>query len=260
MIPRLYAPMSLLETGEAALSPEQAHYLRNVLRRGVGDPVLLFNERDGEFRATIAALDKRRARLALGAQTRAPVARPDIELWCALVKRPALDAIARKTSELGAARMRLALTERAQARAANVERLRAIAVEAAEQCEAFGPPEIAEPATLGALLSAAPPERRLIYCDEAGEDAGARWGGDQGRAPAIGDALRALEPELQRGPARAFAILIGPEGGFSRDERAALRARENVIAVSLGPRILRADTAAAAALSVWQSALGDWRA
>ena len=165
---------------------------------------------------------------------------PDLDLLIAVVKRPRLETIVEKAAELGVRRIHPILTERVSAPPANVARLLAIAIEAAEQCGRLDAPEVAEPVRLDALLAGWPPERRLMFCDEGGQ-----------AAPAV-EALRG-------GPAGPWSVLIGPEGGFSPGERGAIRARGEATAVTLGPRILRADTAAISALTLWQSALGDWR-
>lgn len=249
---RLFLDAPLAEGAAAPLSMAQAHYLRNVMRRDAGDTVLVFNGRDGEFEATIESLGKKAGAVVCGAQTRKPEAGPDVWLLFAPVKRDAVDLIAQKATELGAARLVPVVTERTNAARLNVERLNAIAVEAAEQCGRLAPPEIAAPEKLERLLADWPRGRRLVFCDEAGDDPGAEWGGREGRAAPLLEALAgAADPK--------WAILIGPEGGFSAGERASLRARDFVTPATLGPRILRADTAALAALALWQAALGDLR-
>lgn len=248
--PRLYIDAPLSGAAAAPLSAEQAHYLRNVLRRAEGEGITVFNCRDGEFAATIAALGKKGGAVSVGVRRRTPETEPDLWLLVAPVKRGPLEIIVQKATELGAARILPALTERSNAQRVNEERLGAIALEAAEQCGRLTVPFVAPARPLAALLDTWPAGRRLLFCDEAGEEPGVEWGGPKGRAAPL---LEALASE-RAGP---WAILIGPEGGFTPDERAQLRARPFVLPVTLGPRILRADTAAIAALALWQAALGD---
>lgn len=251
-IPRLYAGAPLSEGGLALLDEGQTHYLRNVMRRAEGDALALFNERDGEYAGVIETLAKKQGTVRLGAKTREAERAPDLWLVFAPVKRDAVDMIVQKATELGAAELHPVLTERANTGRVNEERLAAIAREAAEQSGRLTVPRVAPLARLGDLLDDWQAGRRLMYCDEAGDEPGEEWGGRKGRAA---PALEALS-EAGEGP---WAILIGPEGGFSPEERARLRALDFVIPVTLGPRILRADTAAIAALSLWQAALGDLR-
>lgn len=250
--PRLYLDAPLCEGASAPLSAAQAHYLKNVMRRGEGDALLVCNGRDGEFEAAIETLGKKAGAVKLGARRRAPQAEPDLWLLFAPVKRDAVDLMAQKATELGAARLVPVITERTNAARVNVERLAAIAIEAAEQCGRLAPPQIAEPQKLARLLDDWPVDRRLIYCDEAGDDPAAEWGGREGRAAPLLDALAGAA-------AAKWAILIGPEGGFTQAERARLRRLDFVTPVTLGPRILRADTAALAAIALWQAARGDLR-
>lgn len=250
--PRLYIDAPLAEGAAAPLSAGQAHYLKNVMRRSEGDKVRVFNGRDGEFEAAIASLGKKEGVAACGAQMRRPEMEPDLWLLFSPVKRDAVDLIAQKATELGAARLVPVITERTNAARVNVDRLRAIAVEAAEQCGRLAPAEIGAPERLARLLEDWPQGRRLVYCDEAGDNPGEEWGGRVGRAAPMLDAL------AKAGEGK-WAILIGPEGGFTQDERARLRACNFVTPVTLGPRILRADTAALVAISLWQAALGDFR-
>lgn len=235
---RLYVPSDLAAGAAVIPTPDQARYLTGVMRKGVGDELLLFNGRDGEWRATIAEVSKRGCRLELVEQVRPQTAGPDLELVVALVKRGRLETIVEKAAELGARRVRLVVTRRTNADHTNVGRLRAIAVEAAEQTGRLDVPEIVEPAKLEKLLDGWDQGRRLMFCDEGGD---------------VPPALTALSGD---GP---WAVLIGPEGGFDPEERERLRSLSFVTAVSLGPRILRADTAAISALTLWQAALGDWR-
>ena len=237
---RLFVPDPLAAGQDLALGPEQSRYLVAVMRRAVGDELLLFNGADGEWRAVLAEAGKRGVRLQVRALERPQSAGPDLDLVAALVKRSRLEVIVEKAAELGARRVRLAITERTNADRANVARLQAIAAEAAEQTGRLDVPQVVEPVKLERLIADWPAERRLMFCDEAGD-----------AAPAL-TALRDASP----GP---WAILIGPEGGFSALERQRLRALDFATPATLGPRILRADTAAVSALTLWQAALGDWR-
>lgn len=250
MIPRLHLDGPLQEGVVVPLTEAQAHYLRAVLRREDGASVLVFNARDGEYEAALSATGKRGAGVTLGRRVRSPSAEPDVWLIFAGVKRAAIETIVQKGAELGVARFCPVLTERTHRERINPERLRAIAVEATEQCLRLSVPEIAAARPLAALLDDWPAARRLYFCDEAGDDADALWGGRVGRARPMRAALQAQSPA-------AAAVLIGPEGGFSAAERARLRALAFVEPVTLGPRILRADTAAIAALTLWQAHAGD---
>ena len=235
---RLYVTEPLKAGARLAASADQSHYLVNVMRQAAGDELLLFNGRDGEWRACLAAAGKRGCDLEVLERTRNQHASPDLDLVVALVKRTRLETIVEKAAELGARRVRLAVTERTNAERTRVERLQAIAVEAAEQTGRLDVPQLEAPHKLDALLAKWPVGRPLMFCDEAGE------------APPALDALAGRDG----GP---WGVLIGPEGGFSPRERASIRALPQAVPVSLGPRILRADTAAIAALSLWQAALGD---
>ncbi len=236
---RLHVPDDLAAGASVSPSPEQSRYLIAVMRLAIGAEVLLFNGRHGEWRATIVDANKRGCRLTVGSLIRPQRASPDLDLVVALIKRGPLETIIEKAVELGVRRIRLVTTRRTNADRANVERLQAIAVEAAEQTERLDVPEIVAPEKLDRMLTGWDAARRLMFCDEAG-----------GAPPALA-ALRAAES----GP---WAVLIGPEGGFDPEEGEKLRGLPFVTPVSLGPRILRADTAAIAALTIWQSAMGDW--
>jgi 16S rRNA (uracil1498-N3)-methyltransferase len=237
---RLFVSEDLEAGVRFAAAPEQAHYLVNVMRLSAGDELRLFNGRDGEWRARIAQAGKRACELEVLDQTRAQAVGPDLELVVALVKRARLETIVEKAAELGARRVRLAVTERTNAERTNVARLAAIAVEAAEQTGRLDVPEIVPPEKLDRLTAGWPAERPLMFCDEAG---------DAAPAPAA----------LSKQPRGPWGVLIGPEGGFSPRERALIRGLAGAVPVSLGPRILRADTAAIAALTLWQATLGDLR-
>jgi 16S rRNA (uracil1498-N3)-methyltransferase len=248
--PRLYLDTPLGDGATVAVDEGQAHYLRTVLRRGPGDAVLVFNARDGEFSGSLLSLAKRGAEVSLSARVRAPETEPDLWLLFAAVKRDAVDLIAQKATELGVSRLQPVATERTNAARVNSARLASIAKEAAEQCGRLSIPVVMEATALSTVLADWPEDRRLMYCDESGDAESEEWGGRAGRAmPALEALGRASE-----GP---WAILIGPEGGFSPDERKRLRGLPFVAPVTLGPRILRADTAAIAAIVLWQAALGD---
>lgn len=237
---RLFVPHDLAAGAELALDPDQSRYLVAVMRRAVGDEILAFNGRDGEWRAVLSVVGKRGAALRVLAQERPQVPGPDLDLVVALVKRTRLETIVEKAAELGARRVRPVITERTNADHTKLPRLRAIAVEASEQTGRLDAPEILEPVKLDRLIDGWTPERRLVFCDEAGD-------------------ARPMLEALSGQAAGPWAVLIGPEGGFSPAERDRLRALDFTTPVSLGPRILRADTAAISALTLWQAALGDWR-
>jgi 16S rRNA (uracil1498-N3)-methyltransferase len=223
-----------------------------VLRLGVGDPVRLFNGRDGEFEANVAAVSKSTARLVLVKRLREQAGTPDLWLLFAPLKKARTDFMVEKAVELGAAEVVPVITERTDADTVRVDRLARLAVEAAEQTERLDAPPVREAVKLPALLAGWNPGRVLIYADEAGDEGGKPWGGEAGKAGPMADVLR----DLGDGPA---AILIGPEGGFSPAERKRLRELPFVRPVGLGPRILRAETAGVAALALWQALRGDWR-
>jgi 16S rRNA (uracil1498-N3)-methyltransferase len=258
---RLFVPDDLAEGAEVRPTPDQARYLTQVMRRSVGDDLLLFNGRDGEWRATIAEVAKRCCTLAVRDRTRAFAPTPDLELAVALVKRGRLENIIEKAAELGCRRVRLVTTRRTNADRANVERLQAIAVEASEQTGRLDVPEVLAPVSLDKLLDRWDPARSMVFCDEAGDDPKAEWGGQAGKAPSALQVLGSKDFAAADGAQQSggATVLIGPEGGFDPEERARLRGLPFVAAVGLGPRILRADTAAISALTLWQAARGDWR-
>lgn len=235
---RLHVDHPLGEGQTVPLTRDQAHYLSGVMRLGPGDAVLLFNGTDGEWRASVADVGKRGGLMTCVEKTAALRMPPDLWLLFAPIKKARTDFIVEKAAELGARRIVPVQTAYTNAERVRRDRLQAHAVEAAEQCGGTFVPEVAELARLDALLSDWPAERRLLFCDEA----------------AAGEAQTDLAG-LPRGP---WAVLIGPEGGFSPEERARLRGLDFATRIALGPRILRADTAAVAALTLWQSALGDW--
>ncbi len=237
--PRLYVEAALAEGAAVALDPAQAHYLGTVLHRKSGDPVLVFNGRDGEWNATIVP-QKRPVLLRVGAKTRAQAAPTNLHYWFAPLKAARQDYMVQKAVEMGASRLQPVLTRHGQVSRVNIGRMRANAIEAAEQCGILLLPDIEPPMPLARLLAARDPARHIVFCDEDAE---------------VADPTAALSG-LPRSP---LAVLIGPEGGFAEDERAALLRQPNVIRLSLGPRILRADTAAVAALALVQAVIGDWR-
>ena len=237
---RLHVADDLAVGAALRLADDQAHYLVKVMRLAVGGELKLFNGRDGEWRARVAEIGKRQCRLIVETQTRTQTIGPDLDLLIALVKRSRLETIVEKAAELGARRVRPILTERTNADHSNIARLTAIAVEAAEQTGRLDAPLIVAPARLDELLRGWDAGRGLMFCDEAGDSQ---------------PAAQALAGR----PSGAWSILIGPEGGFSATERALIRKVPGAVPVSLGPRILRADTAAIAAMTLWQSVLGDWR-
>lgn len=238
--PRLYVDATLGEGTSVALTRAQTHYLTTVLRLRSGDRVLAFNGRDGEWDATIEAR-KRAAGLQIGARIRAQTALADLHYLFAPLKAARLDYMVQKAVEMGVSRLQPVLTRHSQVARVNIERMRANVIEATEQCGILSIPDVAEPAPLGRLLAAHDPARCLIFCDEHAE---------------VADPLVVLG-KIARGI--PLAVLVGPEGGFADDERAALLELPNIARLALGPRILRADTAAVAALALVQAVVGDWR-
>jgi 16S rRNA (uracil1498-N3)-methyltransferase len=236
---RLYVTVALGAHVAVALDEGQVHYLLHVLRARSGNLVSLFNGRDGEWLAEIAVAGKRGMIATCLRQTQPQSGTPDIWLAFAPVKKTPSDYLVQKATELGASVLLPVFTRRTIVGRINQERMAANAIEAAEQSGRLSVPEIREGVALDKLLASWPKERRLLFCDEAGD------------AKAMTQAAR----ESRGGPT---AILIGPEGGFDSTERDALRALPFVTPVTLGPRILRADTAALAALAIWQSVSGDW--
>ena len=252
---RLYLSDDLAAGQSVAPSPEQARYLTQVMRQRIGDPLLLFNGREGEWRAAIAEIARSGCVLRVDSQTRPQADVPDLDLVVALVKRARLETIVEKAAELGCRRVRLVTTRRTNSDHVRVERLQAIATEASEQTGRLDVPAILPPEKLDAVLDAWPDGRRLMFCDEAGDDPDLEWGGAGGRAGPALDVLGQAGGGPRPGP---WAVLVGPEGGFAPEERSRLRELPFVSRVTLGPRILRADTAAIAALTLWQARLGDW--
>jgi 16S rRNA (uracil1498-N3)-methyltransferase len=240
--PRLFIDAPLAEGATLTLAPEQANYLINVLRLRDGAQILVFNGRDGEFSTSLTQPSRKSASLAVGARLRPQETAADLDYLFAPLKHARLDYMAQKAVEMGARRLRPVMTRRTQASRINLDRLRANAIEAAEQCGVIWIPEIAPDIALDKVLSEWPSDRLLIFCDED--------------AP-LADPIEALSSVAAR--SQAIALLIGPEGGFDTAERDAILRLPNVLRLSLGPRILRADTAAVAALALIQARLGDWR-
>jgi 16S rRNA (uracil1498-N3)-methyltransferase len=235
---RLHIPQPLSAGAVVAPTLDQSRYLTQVMRLKAGDEVQVFNGADGEWRCTIAEVLKKGVVLRAEDQARPQTTVPDVHLLIAVVKKSALEFAVEKATELGAARIALVQTARTQAQHLRMDRLDAIAEESAEQTGRMDVPAIDLPMKLDAILDGWDASRRLMFCDETGG------------APATA--------ALQAAGAGPWAILIGPEGGFTPEERDRLRALPFTTAVSLGPRILRADTAAIAALTLWQAAIGDW--
>ncbi len=238
--PRLYIDAVLAAAQEVTLGAEQAHYLRQVMRLADGAETLVFNGRDGEWLARLAASGKRGAALRPEKQIRPQPETFGPTYAFAPLKQARQDYMVQKAVEMGASRLSPVLTQFTQVNRMNRDRMRANAIEAAEQCGILALPEIDEPMPFQKWLASLPAATAVVFCDEDAAE----------KSP--------LE-ELRGAKANDLAVLVGPEGGFSEDERRALLARSNVIRLSLGPRILRADTAAVAALALVQSVCGDWR-
>jgi len=238
--PRLFVDTELRPGGVAVLDRDQSNYLGNVLRLAAGDSVLVFNGRDGEWLATIAGR-RRPDTLTIVRQTRPQDSLPDLHYAFAPLKHARLDYMVQKAVEMGAARLQPVLTRFTQVGRINGERMRANVVEAAEQCGILSLAEVAEPMPLERFLATRDTGRLLIFCDEAAS---------------VASPLRSLEQGATNG---GIDVLIGPEGGFAEEERTLLLRQQRILRLSLGPRILRADTAAVAALALVQAVLGDWR-
>ena len=236
---RLFVPQDLATGTAFDASPEQGHYLSNVLRMAEGAELLVFNGRDGEWLARVASKAKKAVRLETVEQTRPQPPAPDLVYCFAPLKVGRLDYLVQKAVEMGAGVLQPVVTQHTQLARVGIERLQANAVEAAEQCGILAIPEVRDAKKFSPLLAGWDRERRLIFCDE---DA------------STDNPLRALQGIRET----KLGLLVGPEGGFSEDERMQLRALPFVTAIPLGPRILRADTAAVAALAVIQATVGDW--
>ena len=281
---RLHVPQPLAPDAAVALTLDQSRYLTQVMRLKLGDSLLVFNGRDGEWRCVIAEILKKGVVLRAEEQVRPQSTGPDLQLLIAVVKKSALEFAVEKATELGARRVGLVVTHRTQTQHVRMDRLDAIAIEAAEQTGRLDVPMIGAPVKLADLLDGWEAGRRLMFCDETGGapamgalvqySPSPSWGGTanpQGEPgwgtkgperaathPTLSSLRANIPPHEGEGEASCWTILIGPEGGFSPEERERLRALPFTTAVSLGPRILRADTAAVAALTLWQAAVGDW--
>ncbi len=237
---RLFVDGDLAIGARVVCTLEQTNYLRNVLRLRPKDEILVFNGRDGEWRARIGDGAKRGCVLEIGEPTRPQEGGPDVDYLFAPLKRARLDYMVEKATEMGVASLRPVLTRRTMAERVNLQRMRANAIEAAEQCGVLRIPDVRQPERLEHLLPEWDESRALVFCDEDSDAA---------------DPLSALA-NLK---SRPVALLVGPEGGFDPDERTLLLAQPFVVRISLGPRILRAETAAVAALALVNAAAGDWR-
>ena len=238
--PRLFVDAPLAKGENVALDRNQSNYLGNVLRLGSGAAVLVFNGRDGEWQAEIAGR-KRADSLTLVSQTRPQDSLPDVTYVFALLKHARLDYVVQKAVEMGASRLQPVTTRFTQVSRVNLERMSANVIEAAEQCGILSLASVAAPIALARYLEAREARRLLVFCDEAAD---------------IDDPLAALKAARPEGS--GIDVLIGPEGGFAEEERAALLGQPHTLRLCLGPRILRADTAGVAAMALVQAALGDW--
>ena len=244
--PRLFLGQTLAQGATLNLEAAQANYLVNVLRLKAGANVLVFNGRDGEWRAELAATGKKKVALNVVERTREQTVAPDLHYLFSPLKHARLDYMVQKAVEMGVSRLAPIMMRHTQAERVNLDRMRANSIEAAEQCGVLNIPEIVEPRKFESLTRGWKAERLLVFCDEdvdvkdpVAALASARSGGLAGRLP--------------------ISVLVGPEGGFAEHERDALLKLPNVVRLALGPRILRADTAAIAALTLVQAVLGDWR-
>jgi 16S rRNA (uracil1498-N3)-methyltransferase len=238
---RLFVDAPLAAGIAISATDEQANYLRNVLRLSAGAQLLVFNGCDGEWKARLELPTRKSVVLHVLSRTREQTGGPDIDYLFAPLKRARLDYVVQKAVELGVARIRPVLTHRTIAERVNLDRLYANVIEAAEQCGVLRIPDVVEPAKLDKALATLPADRTLVVCDEDAD---------------VADPIAALSKLSKGSP---LALLIGPEGGFSPDERAMLLRRAGTVRLSLGPRIMRADTAAVAALALLNATLGDWR-
>lgn len=240
---RLYIECSLSAGASVVLGRDQSHYLANVMRKKQGDMVSLFNGKDGEWQATLTTVEKRAVNVDVMQQSRVQEAEPDLWLAFAPIKKARLDFIAQKATELGVCSLTPVMTRRTIVDRVKTDRMLANAIEAAEQCERLTVPMINEATKLDAFLASLSVDRKLMFCDEdkTGEET-----------------HMALQSVASKADPGSWAILIGPEGGFDDAEREKIRSHPGCVPVSLGPRVLRADTAAMAAISLWQSAIGDW--
>src|ERR1700723_3863230 len=237
--PRLFVDTALESGAAVVLARDQSNYLGNVLRLKAGDTILAFNGRDGEWLASITGR-KRPEALEIATQTRPQDRLPELAYVFAPLKHARLDYMVQKAVEMGVSSLQPVLTRFTQVARVNSERMRANVIEAAEQCGILGIAEVAEPVAFDRYLSHRKPERLLVFCDESAD---------------VANPLSVLQGKKATG---GIDVLIGPEGGFAEEERAALLRQPNALRLSLGPRILRADTAGVAALALVQAALGDW--
>ena len=274
---RLHIPQPLSPGAAIAPTLDQSRYLTQVMRLKAGDDLRVFNGQDGEWRVTVAEVLKKGVILRAEEQVRSQTSSPDVELLMAVVKKAPLEFVVEKATELGVRRIRLVRTRRTTAEHLRLDRLDAIAEESAEQCGRLDVPPVDDPIKLDALLDGWDPSRRLMFCDEtlAGSSPSPFWGGwraapggggsaSQARASVSSSPPHPASPDgsatlpFREGEGK-WSVLSGPEGGFAPEERERLLVLPYAVPVSLGPRILRADTAAVVALTLWQSALGDWR-
>jgi 16S rRNA (uracil1498-N3)-methyltransferase len=249
--PRLFVEADLAVGAEVSPGADQAHYLTRVMRLPIGAKVRLFNGRHGEFEAEIASAGKSDVSLIVGPMARKQIAPPDLWLLFAPLKKARTDFLVEKATELGASELWPVFTTRTDADVVRTDRLARIAMEAAEQTERLDVPVVRVGTSLTKALTGWDSSRPLYFADESGDEGGRPWGGEAGRAGPMSDVVKGAG-------GRRGAILIGPEGGFAPEERAHLRGLSFVHPVGLGPRILRAETAAIAALTIWQSTAGDW--
>ena len=238
--PRVYLDTPLAAGLAVSFDRGQANYLLNVLRLKDGDALLLFNGRDGEWQARLAGTGKRALTGVVGERLRGQPRPPDLHFLFAPLKHARLDYLVQKAVEMGASRLQPVITRHTQVARVNLDRMRANVIEAAQQCGILSLPEVADPIAFNVAIGEA--DRLLVFCDEDAE---------------VKDPVAALAAAARAGA--PLAVLIGPEGGFAVEERDALLRRPNVVRIALGPRILRADTAAVAALALVQAVLGDWR-
>lgn len=238
---RLYVEDDLADGANIALDAKQSHYLKSVMRLDTGHTVQLFNGRDGEWRVGIERLAKHAGAAIVIERTREQRMGPDLWLVFAPVKRASLDLVARSATELGASALQPVQTRRTNVARVNTDRMRANTIEAAEQCGRLSIPAVLDYQPLDALIAEWPPDRRLMMCDETGA------------SPPVAEALETADRSAPWG------VLIGPEGGFDPSELDALGKHPIVTKVGLGPRVLRSETAAIAALACWQALIGDWR-
>jgi 16S rRNA (uracil1498-N3)-methyltransferase len=239
--PRLYVNAPLAGAREAVLTRDQANYLLNVLRLKRGDSLLVFNGSEGEWQACLAGAGKKALTAELGPRVREQPSPSELHFLFAPLKHARLDYLVQKAVEMGASRLQPVITRHTQVARVNLDRMRANVIEAAQQCGILALPAVAAPVTFERMVQDTDPGRLLVFCDERAK---------------VRDPVAALA--AVRG-GRLLAVLIGPEGGFAEEERAALLTRANVVQLALGPRILRADTAGVAALALVQAVLGDWR-